>query len=360
MSFVVLVMVMPGPSGPVRANVKKFGISMLSRLRVCLDGSGILDSKQISEVSPREDRTKSSLPYTLLSPENSAVFCRDAAETIARNVLLSCSQPDSGFYLFDLRSCFDSIEKLAGSGTLLSALALSALVHMSKCTDADLVNGFISIATKTTQESYRNANPAEHPSGDILAEARKLVSTSPLAVSLLRGFDDLTTEDIQDIRIEFVYLKDKFLRGWCAPGTVVLNIFALKQSLCLSCPGPLAVIIGHESRHVLERKVRGDMNFSTPDKNDISLHPKNRESGLGFELNAIGEKFSFDLDPDDDPEEGDFLRDLVEAIGQGLASNKVPALDRAQLIRFRQRRAPRNLEMALEYQLQPAAYYFTE
>ena len=333
---------------------------MLARLRGCLDDNGILDSKQISEVSPRQDRTKSALPYTQFSPDNSAVFCRDAAETIAHNVLLSCLQPDSGFYLFDLRPCFNSIENLAADGTLLSALALSALVHMSKCTDADLVTGFISIATKTTRATYRKANAAEHPSDAILAEARNLVSTSPLAVSLLSGFDDLTTEDIQHIRVEFVYLRDKCLRGWCAPGTVVLNVFALKHSLSLSCPVPLAVIIGHESRHVLERKVQDDMNFSTPDKIDIPLPPKNRQSGLGFELNAIGERFSFDLDPDDDPDEGDFLRDLVEAIGQGLANNKVPTLDHAQLFRFRQRRAPRNHEMALEYQLPPAAYYFTE
>ena len=336
------------------------GHGMLARLRGCLDDSGNLDSKQISEVSPRENQTKSSLPYTLLSPENSAAFCRDAAETIARNVLLSCSQPDSGFYLYDLRSCFDSIEKLSGSGTMLSALALSALVHLSKCTDPEFVNGFISTTKKAAHETYRTANPAERPTGDVLEKARNLVSTSPLAVSLLRGFDDLTTDDIQDIRIEFVYLKDKHLRGWCAPGTVVLNVLALKQSLCMSSPVPLAIIIGHESRHVLERKVSGDMNFSTPDKNDILLPRKNRESGLGFELSAIGEKFSFDVDPDDDPEEGDFLRDLVEAIDQGLASNKVPALDRAQLSRFRERRAPRNHEMALEYQLPPGAYYFTE
>ena len=105
---------------------------MLARLRGCLDDNGILDSKQISEVSPRQDRTKSALPYTQLSPDNSAVFCRDAAETITHNVLLSCSQPDSGFYLFDLRPCFNSIENLAADGTLLSAFALSALVHMSK------------------------------------------------------------------------------------------------------------------------------------------------------------------------------------------------------------------------------------
>ena len=59
------------------------GHGMLARLRGCLDDSGNLDSKQISEVSPRENQTKSSLPYTLLSPENSAAFCRDAAETVA-------------------------------------------------------------------------------------------------------------------------------------------------------------------------------------------------------------------------------------------------------------------------------------
>ena len=63
---------------------------------------------------------------------------------------------------------------------------------------------------------------------------------------------------------------------------MVLNVFALKQNLCLSRPVPLAIIIGHESRHLLERQVEGDMNFSTPDKMEYSLPSKNHESGLEF------------------------------------------------------------------------------
>jgi hypothetical protein len=331
---------------------------MLSQLRSCLDCNGSPDPNQISQMSPRP--SKSILQYSPLSPSNSASFCRDAAETVAHNVLLACSQPDSGFYLFNLRPCLASIENLARDGSVLSALALSALVHMSKCTDELLVKGFISIAKSASRESYRKALAGECPSGIIVEEARKLVSTAPLSASLLRGFDGLTAEDIKAISVEFVYLKDTQLRAWCAPGTVVLNVFALRRSLCLSHPVPMAVIVGHESRHVLERKVEGDMNFSTPDKEDGSLPPKNRESGLGFELNAIGSKYSFDLDPEADPEDRDFLDDLVKAIGEGIASNKVPALNAAQLFQFRERRAPFNVEMALEYELEPAAYYFTE
>jgi hypothetical protein len=250
----------------------------------------------------------------------------------------------------------DSIEKLERDGSLLSALALSALVCMSKCTDELLVKGFISIAKLASRESYRKALPGECPSEITVEEARKLVSTAPLAASLLRGFEGLTAEDIKDISVEFVYLKDTQLRAWCAPGTVVLNVFALKRSLCLLHPVPLAVIVGHESRHVLESKVEGDVNFSTPDKEDGSLHSKNRQSGLGFELKAIGSKYSFDIDPEADPEERDFLDDLVKAIGEGIALNKVPALDDAQLFRFRERMAPFSAEMALEYELEPGAY----
>ena len=102
------------------------------------------------------------------------------------------------------------------------------------------------------------------------------------------------------------------------------------------------------------------MNFSTPDKEDGSLPPQNRESGLEFELNAIGSKYSFDIDPEADPEERDFLDDLVKAIGEGIALNKVPALDDEQLFRFRELRAPFDVELALEYHLAPGAYYFTE
>jgi hypothetical protein len=336
---------------------------MLSRLRASLDSDGVFDFKQISEMSPRDNRGKKSLPYSALSPANAAAYCCDAAETVYHNIVISCSLAESGFYEYDMRSCLNSIDSLATDGRMLSALALSALVHISKCSDRSMVKEFISIATKATKDTlYRKAFDEECPSDDVLAQAKKLISTSPLADSLLRGFDILTVEDINNIAVEYVHFKEKGLRGWCAPGTVVLNVFALKHSLCLSRVEPLAVILGHESRHVLERRFENDMNFSTPDEADTSLPPKNRESGLGFELLAIGDKYSFDLDPDDglESEEAVFLDDLVVAIRLGLASNLVPALNRKQLLRFRQRRAPWNHEMAFEYELEPGAYYFTE
>jgi hypothetical protein len=335
---------------------------MLSRPRLCLDENRVPDWNKNSEISPRDNYRKAQLRYSALSPANSAAFCLDAAETIVKNVTLVCSQKESGFYEFDLRPCLDAIDTLAKEGGILSALALSALVHMSKCSDPDLVRGFTSIAKIATKDHYRKATSSECPSEEVITQARNLLSTAPLADSLLLGFNDLNVEDIKNIHIEFVYLKSKNLRGWCAPGTVVLNVFALKHSLCLSHPIPLAIILGHESKHVLERKVVGDMNFSTPDKVDASLPQKNCESGLGFELLAIGEKYNFDFDPDDAPdsEEAQFLDGLVEAIRAGLASKKVPALDLVQLIRFRERQAPRNRETALEYELESSAYYFTE
>jgi hypothetical protein len=140
------------------------------------------------------------------------------------------------------------------------------------------------------------------------------------------------------------------LRGWCGPSLVVINLHALKDSYHLDNPVPMFALNGHERRHAILRKWCGnDFNFSSPTKPELVGYAKiselkhNNESGLWFELTAIGEKFRFDK------ENRKLTEALMQAILDGVNAGKVPALDAAQLEKFQMLEVEHNKESAFDY-----------
>ncbi len=69
-----------------------------------------------------------------------ASFCKEAAETVAQNILNSISEPDSAFLNNDLRLTLGIVEELSNKSNIKSVVALSLLVHGSKIrTDKNVV-----------------------------------------------------------------------------------------------------------------------------------------------------------------------------------------------------------------------------
>ena len=123
---------------------------------------------------------------------------------------------------------------------------------------------------------------------------------------------------------------------------VVLNVYALlNRTMHLQHAIPLAILIGHEMRHALERVYAGDFNFSNPDRNPQLHADGSRESGLGFELDAIGEKYRF-------PVFSDLAEELVLAIDEGIKAGRIPSVLEADIQRFWPLKDAHSSEMPLD------------
>jgi len=314
-------------------------LGMLSRLRTCLDdATGLLNPDLVSQVSPRGSKCR--LPYGSLDVAQYASFCKEAAETVAQNILTSTAEPESAFLSNDLRLTLDIVEKLSTQSNIESVAALSLLVHGSKSrTDLNVVQ-FINFARACGNKRYCLASADMCPKAEIIEAAKRILYTPPLSTCLLHGLS-LREKDIQQISLVFVYLVDDSIRGWCAPSMVVLNVYVLlNRTMHILHYIPLAVLVGHESRHALERMDAGDFNFSTPDKaaQIPSLDVGFRESGLGFELKAIGDKYKFTI-------HDDLVDDLISAIESGIIAGRRPALLPEDLVRFKFLKDSWNTEM---------------
>jgi hypothetical protein len=184
----------------------------------------------------------------------------------------------------------------------------------------------------------------------IYDEARKLVHAPPMKTILLQG-TELDESALGQIKTVFVSLSIRGLRGWCGPSMAVINVYGLKNTYHLEHVAPMAALIGHETKHALQRKQSGnDLNFLSPTKPDLISHVaiseanQNREAGLWFELTAIGEKFRFDKEDD-----RAMTIELMGEILKGLADKRVPALNDVQLRKYSSLRADHNQEAAFEY-----------
>jgi hypothetical protein len=276
-----------------------------------------------------------------LAPEIYGSFCHDAAEVIVHNILVSISDATSAFFNFDLRESLDTVERLEKANNIESVAAISLLVHSSKSKSTDEVFLFIAVARALDHRRYKLAASDEKPSDEVLCAAKQILLAPPLSTCLLSGLT-LSEEDIQKISIHFVFLVNERIRGWCGPSMVILNVFALcNRTVHLAHHIPLAVLLGHEMRHALERMADGDFNFSKPTKTSCALEVGSRESGLGFELNAIGEKYAF-------PVHDKLVDERILAIQEGIKAGRRPALLPEQIIRFRGSCDKRSTEMAFD------------
>ena len=291
---------------------------------------------------PVETPRKSSMIFNQLTEDNTKIFCTQASETIAENILFDCYQnEDSPFFNISVRSVLDNILKIASLGNMRSAVSLALLLHLSKAiTDEESLRAMLSLFTDLDGVEYEI--DVEAPS--VYENARRYIDNTPMRQSLLKNLR-VEAADLDSIVVRFVDFPDPRFRGWCAPGMVIINIGGLRDTMHLLHHIPLAVLIGNEMRHVLERKhVGNDFNHSTPE-NTINREPalidEHRKSGLWFELAAIGGKFRF------------HKRDInvVEAIEAGFADCKCPALDGVQVQAFEQRGLTLawNHEAAFEY-----------
>ncbi len=305
-----------------------------------MNSSGLLDVSKYMTSSPTS--RKSTLICEVLNQENAQKFCSEAAIVVADNIIISLASPDSSFRKVNLGKCIKSVRAIADRINFQSALGLSLLVHASKSKNAKCLVLFSSCME-------RNSLSIED-SPAIYEDARKLVYEPPIKTILLQDtrLDDSTLDQIKTV---FVSFQIGGLRGWCGPSMAVINLVGLRETYHLEHVAPMAVLLGHEMKHAVQRIQHGnDLNFSTPTKPDqiphvaISESNQNREAGLWFELTAIGEKFRFHKD--DDPSE---TTDLMNDILKGLKEQRVPALNDEQLSRYFALSADHNSEAAFEY-----------
>jgi hypothetical protein len=313
--------------------------STLEILKSCLKEGGVLDPIKVCALSPRG---KPSLIYSNLNETNAHVFCLDAVDAIAENILISCAS-GAPFEGEDLTTCLDNLLALSLRGDLAAGISLALLIHCSKCSKRRDVSFLRTQVALLFIEKLKIRSPPP-----IYEQAIILLHSEPLATTLLRdtGFE---ASSLDQISIVFVEYLDSSIRGWCGPSLAAINLTALAESFYLEEPIPLAVLMGHEKRHALIRKLLGDnLNFSAPAKPELIQHPQfeqicqNRISGLWFELTAIGAKFNFSK------ERPDLVRELLSAIREGLGNNRIPALSEEQVNHFNLALSVHNGEMGFD------------
>ena len=335
------------PMNPHSVFQKEHGLSAsthsaLATLKSCLDIGGVLEKTNLPVLSPTHSKSK--LIFTELNDLSAKDFCSAAANTVAENILHSCwTDSRSPFLGSKLQDILDAISHLSFCGTLEAGIALALLVHASKCRGRAEFLKFGSLAIIS-----RNLRLTDPVSTEALDFAGKYLQKEPLKSILLSntsGMDDFLTK----VKPVFVELEDKQIRGWCGPRMVIINRFATRNTP-LEEPAPFLVLFGHETRHVVVRECN-DFNFSTPEKPQLksscnALAYANRESGLWFELTAIGEKYDFVGKIG--PAFHDEMRALISAMHEGIVNGCSPALSAEQRKRFFFLGAPYDSEMPFE------------
>ena len=315
--------------------------SMLDYLESLLDVSGFLD---LDKVSPSSPRPKSNLIFSELNEANAPIFCLDAVNVIVENITFSLTNPDSLFRAEKFDACIQNLHKISARKDLESAIGFALLVHASKCKSPRRLFSLSRIL------AFRNLSIVAAPS--IYEEASKLLDEPHIKKILLHG-TGLDESALMEIRTVFVSFPDSDLRGWCGPSMIIINVDGLRDTYHLENPAAMAALAGHETRHAVLRKWLGnDVNFSSPTKPHLTSHPNvsaskgNRESGLWFELCAIGEKFTYSKN---DVSTVELAGELMKAILEGWRAGRAPALNEEQVRGFWDLLAPHNQEAAFEY-----------
>lgn len=276
-------------AGQGHASATEDLISAFDFLTTCFDADGIFDT---SKLLLRDTESKFRLEYDHLDEKNSQLFCQDAKETIAQNILYSRMTYEDLDWTPLTPNRLQNISKLALRGDLPAGISLSLLVHASKFSDKKRLESFCRL-TDLLSSSNTELQVIPCPAPSLCAEARELLRKPPLSNVLLEH-SSLAEKDLDEIRVEFVTCGNSTIRGWCAPSMVVVNVSALGNQMHLQHHIPLAVLLGHETRHVVVRKIFGnDLNFSTPTKpylTDSCLGDGHRESGLWFETTRASEQ----------------------------------------------------------------------
>jgi hypothetical protein len=331
------------PTSPLSEFRQKHGhsTSSLARLQGYLNDHGVLVKSAFPALSPAPQ--KSRLIFLELNPSTAPEFCLAAGNTVAENITFSCfSNGNSPFLGPRLCDALNSISRLSLRGDLEAGISLALLVHASKCADRVQFLKFHSLAL--CAEHLRIVEPV---SKDTFEFASEHLSKDPLKSILLQNTSGMEGV-LPKIQARFVELDDHDVRGWCAPRMAVFNRTATRNTP-LELPAPFLGLYGHELKHVVVRESNEtDLNFSTPDKPELTsscsaLQLSNRESGLWFELTAIGEKYDFVRMKDHVD-----MAALVTAMHQGIEAGCSPVLSAEQRARFYHLGAPYNSELPFE------------
>ena len=312
----------------------------LNALLRCLDASGNFDQSKFLSTTPP---TKPKLLYSELSSSNAGQFCDDAAATVIWNIYKSCSSSAAYFSEYRIADTARAVLEIASKRDVESGLALSMLVHWSKCSSDEIIKAFcLALITLRAQPlALAKLNQAEER---IATEAKEFLKSASLSKLLLEntGFTDSSVLD--RIKIHYVNMEIEGVKGWAAPGSFVVNLYCLRSTKYLKKFGPTIALFGHESRHVVFIMANGgDLNFSAPENAEMatpSLATPNRESGYWFELRAIGGKFRYP----------NAAEELSTAVEDGLRAGRVPALTEAQVVRYSIFCTDPNVELAFDYE----------
>jgi hypothetical protein len=313
--------------------------SALDILELFVNSQGYWDRAKFQSVSPRQ--TNRSLIYSELTEENAKSFCFDATNIIAENLILALTPEESSFLTVKLDELIQNLRVISGQKNLASAIGLALLVHASKSGSPKVLQS-CALILAVEGLTIESAPP-------IFERASELLDKKHIQDILLYG-TDLDTSALEQLKTVFVSFPKLTLRGWCGPSLVVINLHALKDSYHLDNPVPMFALNGLERRHAILRKwCWDDLNLSSPTKPELVGHAEiselkhSRESGLWFELAAIGEKFSFDK------ENRTLTEALMQAILEGVNAGKVPALCAAQLEKFRMLAAEHNQDSGFDH-----------
>jgi hypothetical protein len=297
--------------------------SAFEQLKSALNEKGGINTIDVAFATPPK---KAELKYKDFRCHDFSQFCQDGLNTIAQNIM-NASSISSCFHSIPLSGFVVALSKIAGHQDREAAIALSLLVHAPKCRSENEVVRLLDLTNKSAETSLSVAK-----SPDCLSNARNLLLKPPLSKILMSNLS-LLKSDLEDIETVFVTMSDFHIRGWSvlqsAPSMVVINISALGNTLHLEHYIPLAVLLGHEMRHVLVRKHhKNDLNFSSltdPSLISSCLSVGNCESGLWFELTSIGQKYLFEKHPKK-------VHNLISEIEKGLQGLQTPALNQGQEI----------------------------
>jgi hypothetical protein len=271
---------------------------------------------------------KRKLLFSELREENLQQFCFEAADTIADNIRVASALPDSPFFKIHMKTCLENICRIYARENMRSAICLSLLVHASKCTDECSVNLFV-VLVKCSHKNKSFQIDVQPPA--CFEEAKRFLYAPCLSAILLQNLRGLDVEALHDIKFIFVDFPESNIRGWCGPSLVVVNVYALQETFHLRHVVPLVILLGNEMRRALERKYAGnDHNYST---SDMATEKKNPafavESRDGFELAAVGRKFSYNITSLEEEQ-----NEMLDEIKTSFIAGKAPALDAAQLMRI--------------------------
>ena len=313
-----------------------------SILKSCMKQDKRMDSTLVRRLSPA---VKPKLMYSDLNAENASDFCDDAACAVFGNILVECARHKSLFCQLPLERECNQILNIADRGDVESGLALSILLHASKCSSLNRARTFLTLVSLLHRTPLKivDLNEAESL---LLRKAKEVLSTPEFSEILLMNTNMNDATMISNLKITFVEIESEEVRGWAGPSTVVVNKNALKKTMHLERYGPLTVLLGHEMRHVILRMVfGGDLNFSSPEKPNLacpSLPTHFHESGYWFEITAVGEKFRFSRKYDQ-------INELINSIEKGFDERRVPALSPEQVLQFSVCIQTPNEQMAIDY-----------